>query len=114
MKQRNGFVSNSSSASFVVRWTWKGENIEKKTLEDAIKKILPMWMLDSEKKEFDGIYGEIKKALDGTRDNDWFYETSFFTTMYNCAEDFGPAAALFVVELLANDFKIDVSIEEDH
>ena len=119
MKKRNGFVSNSSSASFIIRWTWGNNNVQKLTLEDAKRILIPSYLSDESIADCEwaqedlGVFADVKKALDNTVDKGIFYETSFHTIMYNDTRDFGEAASTLVMELLVDGFKVDVSIEED-
>jgi len=102
MKNRNGFVSNSSSASFVVHWRFRsfGEEVSEEDvfrsleIEDAAKNLV------REKSERNG---------DGT------FTTRFFTAMMNTYSDFGSAAGDFVLALtLDKNFAvIDTRIDDD-
>jgi hypothetical protein len=111
MKKRNGFVSNSSSASFIIRWTWGNNNVQKLTLEDAKCRLIPSYLSDESIKDCE--WAKVKEALNRTVDKNIFYETSFWTSMYNDTRDFGEAASTLVMELLVCGFKVDVSVEED-
>lgn len=138
MKIRNGFVSNSSSASFVIRWMWPDNNIQNFTLEDAKKKIINYHQddIDKFKKEKNkdnsvdlsnmtmvsnpytgsiSLYAAIEDLLDNhTKDKNIFYETSVFTIMYNDATSFGPATATLLMELMLHGFRVDTEIKDDH
>lgn len=145
MKIRNGFVSNSSSASFIVIWsTVDGENM---SIDSALGKLfcssgifyddksdkISVWvgdkwegdkfipLLDVKEKienseqifdEDEKIYLEIMKK---TKKNDSKFITTFWTSMFNDARDFGPIASAFIMALSANnqDFDFKVKVVED-
>ena len=93
MKIRNGFVSNSSSASFVI--TWKADCFD--NLDDALNRIFEY--ADTSKK----FIGDIKiRTKKGEQDN---YETSFDTCMFNSFEDFteAPMRLLMALECIKLD-----------
>jgi hypothetical protein len=97
MKIRHGFVSNSSSASFIVVWKCLDPNID--NAKDALAKIT----LD------DSILERTQKLKSNA------YRTVFFTTMFNEYEDFGPEAAFMIMNLYVdNNFEIiDARVEAD-
>jgi len=80
MKIRQSFVSNSSSASFVIRWKVLGE--EDIPVDEAIDSIMEY---DSEK-----IIKEAKEVTKRIARN--LYESCFWTSMMNCPGDFGDVA----------------------
>ena len=103
MKTRNGFVSNSSSASFVVHWRHRdfGKEIE---FREIVQRLRGWAGWDSDKQKeiedtdfMDTIVDKTNRNEDGT------YTTEFFTGMMNSASDFGTTAQLFVMSLLCED-----------
>ena len=115
MKFRNGFVSNSSSASFVVTWrcdTDEGEDGSIIPLEDAIDLLLEYCNPD--------LRDEIIK-MTKVQDNGSFITTGW-TSMVNSYSDFPPEIKDLVFALIAeqsNDAKracfdlLDTHIEYD-
>jgi hypothetical protein len=111
MKTRMGFVSNSSSASFVIQWKCKFLD-EDEGIGRAIKRlfdyfdcpsVLPFYNInnrynqDEIKKIEDDIILEIMK---NTRIiNKDLFETSFSTCMKNSPADFGLSAAILLLML---------------
>jgi hypothetical protein len=103
MKTRNGFVSNSSSASFIVRWKLNRDDVSKEQYFDAAfctlfgngydenyKPDFDIWGLE---KEYEVIkrYTEIKENGE--------LETVFTTSMLNTVLDFGETASHFNLAL---------------
>ena len=114
MKRRHGFVSNSSSASFVVRWMYNG--VEDVTLDNVLRELLGI----------DGAYNEETGKLDfksGSDDRCYcehmsddtkhimesttklplrgsIYETRFWVSMHNWVTDFGSACNLMMTALV--------------
>ena len=109
MRIRQGFVSNSSSASFIVRWKFPDNKKITSSLESAKTTLIPNWLSNEEDQ---GDYQQMIEALDQTTDNGIFYETSFFTAMFNDMRDFGPHAALFLMELAGNGFTFETELVE--
>ena len=123
MKTRQGFVSNSSAASFVIHWRIKGygEKIDK---HEALKRLFEIYTEgeDSSKEidwdnEWDKSLKDRFEQIEGsTVDNkDNSFTTEFGTSMMNSAEDFGEAAKSMALALIAGSrFKIvDTKIESD-
>jgi len=100
MKIRNGFVSNSSSASFVVYWR----------CNEAVNKDVDIGGLIS------GSHLEdIKKCTESTASNG-VYKTHGFTSMYNDENDIPAKLAYLVLALTIHRGKyelIDFNIEND-
>lgn len=124
MKIRLCFVSNSSSASFVVTWKFY-ENSNHKNLsikevllqlfqicydkeEDKIK--ISKYETDTDRLE---IIEKLEKATVGLTNN--IYETNFFTGMLSYPEDFGKECQSLIFNLIMNDnFEIvRKKVEED-
>jgi len=105
MKVRRGYVSNSSSASFIIHW--KSRNNREMSLEDAIERM--------EREYFFGEYGMTKKYIEKvTKENgDGRFTTEFFTSMMNSGDSFGEQAKSFLINIMTSDdfqiynFKVD-------
>lgn len=120
MKIRQGFVSNSSSGSFVLVWKLPSE------YDDVAKFICDIFSVnyDSEKHilktEFRKDYCNDEdlaiKAIDRTKHlGGDTYETSAFTGMLNDVSDFGIEFLSFVTLLVANKVQIiSAEIENDN
>jgi len=93
MKTRVGFVSNSSSASFIVTWTCGVEDGE--SVESVVGRLLDAG--DYLKAEQDEITKHTK--LLSCDDNQGIFETSFFTVILNEPCNFGNAAAQLLLAL---------------
>ena len=123
MKIRNGFVSNSSSASFIVRWKWKGDySSEKNMLATTLLKIFSPYHgfgdgksvtleeLKSDDFNFEKLNGidedgkerleKIREMIKNTEEIDGWYTTMFWTCMYNENNDFGEVAKELMFYLL--------------
>lgn len=123
MKVRSGFVSNSSSASFVVHWRIKTMGKET-TILGALANLYGVHSYDESK---DTINWEktwttdSKKTIEYTvnmskLNKDGSFTTSFGTICLNVHDDFGEDAKSLVLGLVANpNFEIiDAIIEEDN
>ena len=106
MKVRAGFVSNSSSASFIVKWKVGGA----KTVNAAIDAALDMFSYREESDSFDWEFGEHDKdmveeiAANTKMIKKGQFESRFFTSMLNTNLDFGaPAAALMLGLMCSKD-----------
>jgi hypothetical protein len=88
MKTRLGFVSNSSSASFLVTWQYFSD--EEYTVEQAVDKLFA-W--DGRTEIIDAIKKRTKKLSVNV------FETRFFTVMLNSFGDFGVAAEALLFNL---------------
>ena len=136
MKIRTGFVSNSSSASFVIRWK---TNVDMSTQLDNITKedrislslmdVMDTGRMDIEdiskktehnqSEEYDGYDNMLRHLFRNTKEIDKvedIYETSFWTSMHNCSSDFGRYAAYLVLalELSTTAEKISMTIKHDN
>ena len=96
MKIRNGFVSNSSSASFLILWQVDKEflNKEENIVEEAFGLLFGVGSIDwSIYPELTQIYNDV--AANTTVLEDGKLKTLFRTHMLNTLVDFGPSAAYF-------------------
>lgn len=123
MKTRNGFVSNSSSSSFIIHWRMRDFG-EKCTLKQAISCLFESNIYDEEKNEWVAEkewrkgekekFEEIEKI---TRENaDGSFTTIFWTPMRNDMDDFGDTAKSMALALIGskNSFEIiDTSVEDE-
>ena len=118
MKIRNGFVSNSSSASFVVVWKLP---LQYNDVGEFICNIFNV-NYDKEKHvlktEFRKDYCEDEdlaiKALDNTQHvSDNIYQTTAFTGMMNTISDFETQFLSFIAALVVNKVEI-VSADIDN
>ena len=115
MKIRNGFVSNSSSANFIVHWRYRnfGQNHSLKKILTKLYDIDEVynelndsldWSKSFTKYDKDEISPWIDRILEDTKQNsDGTFTTRFFTSMRNSSRDFGPIAAYFLLSLAEND-----------
>ena len=102
MRIRSGFVSNSSSASFIVWW----------------KPYCPDWSIHENLENLleyaDDSLKYMKEIEDNTIENDQgTYKTSFWTTMYNGVDDFGEAATKLVGATVIKGLFTMCVVEED-
>jgi len=126
MKIRNGFVSNSSSGSFIMHWRIKtfGKTV---SIVNAIGRVFEVFFKDGtngEEKDWDGtwnkeIKSKVEKAINATVQNaDGSFTSTFWSGMVNSPEDFGDVAKSLVMGILASkedDFEIiDAKTEMDY
>jgi len=122
MKQRNGFVSNSSSSSFIIQWKCNlledGEGVDTAMIylfelfgtlydEETGKKLKENWLdnlseCDSHLKET--VEEVIKNSKPIGKSGDMF-ETDFHTTMRNDVTDYGPAAHQLLMALTVDEIE---------
>jgi hypothetical protein len=114
MKIRTGFVSNSSSASFIVKWC-STEKPSKRQLKKDLKKLFEYYGWHSESE--DPIIKEIFNKTN-IQKNDTCYTTTFWTSMLNNYGDLGMDAAMFYFILSMNKgdgFEIiSANVEDDY
>jgi hypothetical protein len=102
MKLRLGFVSNSSSASFLI--TWKVFGDEDYSVEEAVSSVM----------SYDAYEEEVKKSTI-KKDHNTF-QSYFSTCMLNCPADIGndATALYFSLAMQKNKFEIiDAILDED-
>jgi len=126
MKIRTGFVSNSSSGSFIMHWRAKtfGKNV---SVINAVGRVFSVFFkegTDGEEIDWKGTWNKevqpkVEDAINATVQNsDGSFTTTFWSDMVNSTEDFGETAKSLVMGIVANedeDFKIiDTKIEMDY
>ena len=122
MKTRNGFVSNSSSASFVVHWRMRTMGKEVTTL-GAMANLYDVHSYDSVEDKIDWDKNwtkEYKNTIEyvvktSTKNSDGSFTTPFFATCLNVYDDFGEEAKSLVLALVADQYFeiIDAITQED-
>lgn len=111
MKQRNGFVSNSSSASFAIHWRMRDFGVRHQ-LEDVIGKVFGYtWKQVHEgdwkcAREHEVLFDIVEKHTQVNPDGT--FTTEFWTSMLNNPMDFGTEAMAFVMALLVNNDKLEI------
>ena len=121
MKTRNGFVSNSSSASFILVWGPKVTN-PNNTIVNTICGALNCidWAYNPKD---DSVDKELRDVIDYIVEHteikqigvDTQYETTAFTTMMNSFADFPYEISKFALALLANpEYRIYHAKIEEH
>jgi len=96
MKIRTGFVSNSSSASFVINWECYHKDA---TLSQALHKLFDVEEGKSEEHN-SYVYDIVKDVIDQTTEHrPGVYTSNFYTTMLNWPCDFGNIAAQFIMAM---------------
>jgi hypothetical protein len=130
MKIRNGFVSNSSSGSFILHWRMKnfGERIN---ITRAVGEAFGVhFHYDKETLECKGTIDwehtwnkeakeKVDQVLEHTVENvDGSFTTTFYASMINNGDDFGEAAKSLLIGIVADDDDrfdiIDKKIERDY
>jgi len=109
MKIRSGFVSNSSSASFVVTWK-KYYSDPKKDLKQNLDNIFQY--SDFKPEELEVIFKDI---IANTKEisND-IYETLFWTVMFNGVHDFGKAATQLIAAVAIDNLLVSAKSVMDY
>jgi hypothetical protein len=125
MKIRNGFVSNSSSASFIVHWRMRtmGKEVG---IKQALSSVFDACVYSDETKDWswddsyfiDGYKKTFEEIMEKTEQNhDGSFTTKFWTSMMNSPSDFGTAATELVMALIVNKDvgeMIDAKAEHDY
>ena len=112
MKIRSGFVSNSSSASFIVYWK-PLDFINSFTIVEALCKIfeVPSNLYNKKAGKFRNVPDYLKSNTDliiklkkltkkSNKDKEGIFITNFFTVMMNDGDDFGEDAKSFLINLV--------------
>jgi len=125
MKIRSGFVSNSSSASFIIRWA-SNERYEDESLVEKLAHLFSLYSYNYDE-ENDRI-GEIEEfdlmktpkevvnwVLKNTNEEGHHYVTKSHINMFNSYGDFPSQISYLLLALTAdNSFKvIEVEVDDD-
>lgn len=125
MKVRMGFISNSSSGSFIMHWRMRtmGKEVTK---ERAIGLIFGSFFKDdgSGSIDWENTWNKdrndvVRDAMDKTDQNmDGSFTTTFWTSMVNSGDDFGETAKSMLICLMTNEDNlfeiIDTKTEGDY
>jgi len=107
MKIKIGFISNSSSASFIIKWGAKDNR--KMTLKQALSIMKNNFMFENRIMTRKIITRNTKDIGRGE------FVTEFFTGMMNVGDDFGEEAKSFLINIMtSDDFEIyDYRVDRD-
>lgn len=126
MKIRTGFVSNSSSGSFIMQWRVKtfGKSV---SVTNAVGRVFNVFFKegsDAQEIDWEGTWNKdvkpkVEAVMKATVQNaDGSFTTSFWASMVNSPEDFGEAAKSLVMGIVAHedgDFEIvDTKVDMDY
>ncbi len=129
MKIRSGFVSNSSSASFIIKWKIDTDRCEGNSKEERVQRAIiaimdATWLdikqvMDKEANDGDSYSAIIRDMIEHTDEIDeetGKYVTSFWTIMYNCASDWGrtPGDMLMALETDYYAHLLETKVINDH
>jgi hypothetical protein len=109
MKTRTGFVSNSSSASFVVVWEYAcfEENDSTTNILSTLLALEHLYDAESDTVKFDESYHQAQQWFEAISQNTkrspcHKFESRFFTSMFNDYSDFERGASLLCMALISN------------
>jgi hypothetical protein len=129
MKIKNCFVSNSSSASFILTWrlpeeytlykNWKEKKTNKRysSIEDAVEEFFSDWKYKNAK-DAKGVAlikqqrEDIVKHSKIIDEDSGLCQSDFWTVMYNDTDDFGQHVQKFATELVARELFVNGKIIE--
>lgn len=118
MKTRNGFVSNSSSASFVVVWRCLEDH---DTLENTIGKLFGLTFNSKQKVSWKtngfnnkNLVADALEVEKHTHKRGKNYETFFSTVMYNDMDSFGTAPKSLLMALATNEGAFELLYSNVH
>ncbi len=108
MKVRMGFVSNSSSGSFIMHWRMRtmGKEVTK---EKAIGKVFGAFVKEDGTIDWENTWNAdrneiMKDAIEKTEKNtDGSFATTFWTSMVNNGDDFGETAKSMLICIVADE-----------